>query len=689
MLDDLPSIFLLREQQPARLVAFCGSGISAPSPTSLPLGSELVVSLLNLDWVDGDEKFPLSESEINRSNLRGIRFEHLLSVFAEWGKHDLAALLNQFADAEPNAYHLRLAELCKQGIIDDLVTTNFDGCLEKSLHQKGVDCNIIVSAEDPYIADSDVVNLLKIHGSITRQNAGYQATALGATLESVSHGLPAWRRNLLLQLLDGATCAFLGYSGSDSYDINPLLFEMRKEHLYWIAHTQGATPPWIAPEVLNILACSRAPKPICLDTAVFLGIDPVEGYRRTFRFLPTYDLDKHFHPSVFVGRVLEALGDYASALDYYLRVKHESTLPKYWMVEMLNIVRSIAVCHYELGNYHTAQLYLLELGTNLAQYVKRMKEDGQTPKEFQRQVIMDQGLLLAEEQALVQAQLGEWDSAFANIEVALSYLANQTLDLQKRNTVRSRLLLNRASIAIQAIRQDPGKFSAHELRMASEDLENAALLKQIVADVPGLIQVYASGGMCSLLLGKYEDAAEQFFHMYSQLQKIKTPLRLALLRTPAEVLCYLLYNRLTEGGGKDFSLFLQSESPAKTTLKELIIQRLLQSPFRDLDEALAELSGNPTLVAEVARLRADIEGLSHPPLPSLGPDSKQDETANLTRWAEALLRAGHYDRAIQIFAEVIARDPANIDAYINRSNAMRLQAATSDYSRTEVTSCTN
>lgn len=96
------SIEQLYESSSRPLAVFVGSGLSVPEPSSLPLSREAIVSLLNLDWVEGEEKFPIPEEQIENSDLHKMRFEHILSIVKDWGKHDIGLLLRQFADAPPN-----------------------------------------------------------------------------------------------------------------------------------------------------------------------------------------------------------------------------------------------------------------------------------------------------------------------------------------------------------------------------------------------------------------------------------------------------------------------------------------------------------------------------------------------------------------------------------------------------------
>lgn len=208
MTETINCIERLIELSPRPLAVFIGSGLSVPEPTALPLASEAITSLLSLDWVEAEEKFPYSVSQIDKnSDLYKIRFEHLLSIFVEWQRHDLGSLLRQFADAPPNGYHRRIAELCSENKIKFVVTTNFDSCLEKALQQFCVTHKVIINQNDAPTTDN--LNVFKIHGTIQFSNSKYSAHGLGATLESVYSGLEEWKEKILSFIIERYTIVFL------------------------------------------------------------------------------------------------------------------------------------------------------------------------------------------------------------------------------------------------------------------------------------------------------------------------------------------------------------------------------------------------------------------------------------------------------------------------------------------------
>ena len=459
------SIQELHESSTRPLAAFIGSGLSIPDPTGLPNAQEVVFSLLNLDWVYGGETFPVSRIQIEQSDLKTIRFEHLLSTFQEWGKHDVGLLLRQFAEARPNWYHLRIAELCKARLLNCVITTNFDSCIETAITESWSKCNVIVTEADKYSSDPGVTNVFKIHGTIDCEGDSIVARGLCATLESLSTGLQPWKRELLLKLINEFTFVFLGYSGSDSYDISPVLYSNGIPDLCWVVHSGPKADQYISPEVSQILLRSKTSTVVHMDSATFLGGRPLPPRGQPFRLLPTYDLANHWHPSVFVGRVFDSIQDYESAHLYYEKVLEESAWNRYMTVEQLDLLRGNAAALYEMGRYKESMHYLFVASAVLLDYSKKMKSDPHTPEKMRARIFTDQFLLISEEQALVYSQLEEHDKAFNNIESAFKALETlRQIGFAKRVglSIESRLLLNRANIVLKKLRGEdevvPGEY---------------------------------------------------------------------------------------------------------------------------------------------------------------------------------------------------------------------------------------
>lgn len=588
--SEITSIYKLHESSARPLALFVGSGLSVPEPTSLPLNTEVIASLLNLDWVDGPEKFPIPESQAARSNLYMIRFEHALSIFREWGKHDLGELLQQFAQAPSNWYHQRIAELCDMHIVRSIVTTNFDLCLEKALADKRVRHNVVVTEDDQLSCENDVVNVFKVHGTVEVRDGRYCTRGLIATLESMYRGLETWKQAVLQRLLDQYALVFLGYGGFDSYDINPFLYGQQNSHLFWVVHRTGETQNVTPPEVSKILDGSPYPVPLQIDTAIFLGGDPLPARTGAFRFTPSYELDKHWHPSGFVGRVLEASGDWEGAEDYYRAVLDGSTGERYWMVEILNLMRALAAAQYELEKYEEANGQLLMSMALLLGYKARMDSAPAMSEDLKRYIWLDQSLLLYEERALVGSRLGRWAEADEQMKQAFECLS--ALDFRDEYTrlcTESRLLLNRGSMGRQhSLSQEHGDPA--ESLLAIEDLEKACSIKRRVGDVIGLIKGLANLSLLYMLLG---DARSESFllEMFSEAQRLRTPLEEKLIEPALTMLGVFTCSRLDEHPDEKLVAFaLHQKGGIALQIRRRIHEILTTQVFRDAWEAVSALS---------------------------------------------------------------------------------------------------
>ena len=254
----------------------------------------------------------------------------------------------------------------------------------------------------------------------------------------------------------------LGYSGSDSYDINPVLLKAQNGHLFWLLHKSGDENKPASPEVAAILRRSKYPDPIRMDTAIFLGRTPLPIRKYQFKFIPSYNQKEKFgHPSKFVGRVLESICDYKNARSYYNNVIWNSTGSNYLMIEILDLFRHSAVCSFELKDYNAASGSLTMARILLMSYMTRLEKDTLTPAQLKKRILLDQYLLLCEEQALTSSALGKHDEAESDIQEAFKCLESLDWDINTKSSVKSRLLLNRCNIRLNSLeqgKQDIGEY---------------------------------------------------------------------------------------------------------------------------------------------------------------------------------------------------------------------------------------
>lgn len=240
--------------EPRQTCILAGAGISFPEPAALPLAISLLEHLMRQlgngyaskeDYLGILRLPPVSP----RRPGEYLRFEHAfdrLALVDPYERFLREAYSNM--EARPNGYHQWLAGMLKRGA--NVITPNFDLMIESALAEARPDIRILQSdhecrefLEESLQPSSGV--LQKIHGSVT----GKMEARFPSLIATRAKGP---RYAAATRLMQGRTLVIVGYSGSDDYDIVPLL-EARiqdGQSMIWIDHREGA-PERIAPELLD------------------------------------------------------------------------------------------------------------------------------------------------------------------------------------------------------------------------------------------------------------------------------------------------------------------------------------------------------------------------------------------------------------------------------------------------------
>lgn len=197
---------------------FLGAGISKLAPAYAPLWREMQIGFCEALFVKmKSERWDVSDEDREIEQLRRFNFrpetfwERILDhTTAGFVSHALG-ILNV---GQPNLNHKVIAELCRQGVVNNVVTTNFDEYLDGVLpegFQRIVD--------QPRIAPPSSQKLyLKIHGTLS------SGSSLQFTLKHTRQ-LPEWKANLLENCLVKHPLVIAGYSGWDD-DVMPFLLKL-------------------------------------------------------------------------------------------------------------------------------------------------------------------------------------------------------------------------------------------------------------------------------------------------------------------------------------------------------------------------------------------------------------------------------------------------------------------------------
>jgi len=249
-------------ERPKGVLFWTGAGISVPGPSALPTGLELterafasffepdaLATVLGYHARAGWLTRELCDPEALRS-ARLPRLETVLGVAERRFAKETAEILSDVIDAQPNWYHGFFAHHLVAG--GRHITANFDTCIEKACahllggrpraHPRAGRCA-------PASAPRAVIEHFHHH-----LDASTTAGELGSTLARIQGGLDEDLRDRILRSVEASRAVvFVGYSGSDFFDVDVAFAELRPGALdgktvYWIAHSARCECHEIEPE---------------------------------------------------------------------------------------------------------------------------------------------------------------------------------------------------------------------------------------------------------------------------------------------------------------------------------------------------------------------------------------------------------------------------------------------------------
>ncbi len=205
-----------------KLTFFCGAGISRDS--YIPTVNDTYNYLSKLLTQDSSDAAVLEQLLCGHD----IPFERVMQLLIENSHSD--SFLGIYNLGYPNINHITIAKLAKAGIVENIVTTNFDTLFEKALEAEslieGVHFKVYYSEDDFELAVKGYgkfIRVIKIHGSAGPTNRHKQS--IRVTLATIVQKMLSSKRQSLIRhfLCDGVQdcLIFLGYSFSDIFDISP------------------------------------------------------------------------------------------------------------------------------------------------------------------------------------------------------------------------------------------------------------------------------------------------------------------------------------------------------------------------------------------------------------------------------------------------------------------------------------
>jgi len=231
------------------LTFLVGAGVSMDAPTNMPSAREIVKSLM--------EFCAPSEEIDNLLSLNLLRYELVVEKIQDIFDEKLKFMDYLELVSSPNILHFFLAHLIKRG--NYVITTNFDYLIEYALIKilpKDQHFSIypIITKEDflsfqepKRLIETGKFPVFKIHGSkrniitgeLTHESLITTISALGREREEgETFAIEPYKKPAVYNLMKDRTLVIMGYSGSDDFDIGPMLKELPfLSRLIWIEHS--------------------------------------------------------------------------------------------------------------------------------------------------------------------------------------------------------------------------------------------------------------------------------------------------------------------------------------------------------------------------------------------------------------------------------------------------------------------
>lgn len=191
----VPQQLLIRLFQ-GKIVPFLGAGCSVPTPSRLPTASELARALVEQGaGSDGQALEDIAEDAWVQGDWQA--FAQLLPI-AEWRTRP------------PNLVTRVVAELCRETLIGQILTTNWDLLIESALAQIGQPYRKVVDAQSLAVEPVGTVTLIKLNGCIEHPEF-IKATRTQIEAED---WLEAWIDAVFEVLVRTNSLLFAGYSGA-------------------------------------------------------------------------------------------------------------------------------------------------------------------------------------------------------------------------------------------------------------------------------------------------------------------------------------------------------------------------------------------------------------------------------------------------------------------------------------------
>lgn len=210
-----------------------GAGISAGAPSNIPLWAEIAQDTMKFLYrtleykisATGGDGYLLAKEAFDLIENEAYPEVVLECLCRAYGRTSVVTELRSLLDppeCRPNVCHRVVAQLCKQGHVQGILTTNFDVLIERALDDEEIAYHVITTNR---INHDETIPLVKAHGTIN------DSSSLVFTRSEYYLGIPQDVREMLRSNMMGSTLVIAGYSGNDM-DIFPFVQSLLENDIF-------------------------------------------------------------------------------------------------------------------------------------------------------------------------------------------------------------------------------------------------------------------------------------------------------------------------------------------------------------------------------------------------------------------------------------------------------------------------
>lgn len=233
--NNITRLASILKKNPRSYVLLLGSGVS--SNAGIPTAWELTMKMVRELMSDDERVDSEPEKWFKEKYDQEVSFQNVLTQTTNNKNEKRNLIYHDFRDKEPTKSHKVIAKLIKAGIIQVVVTTNFDRLIEKALYQNDIDPIVIklrseVTNFRPLHQDLKSPYIIKLCGDITDGN-------IKTSEEELSH-IDENPKNLLInRILGDHNLIICGWSSQYDTGLSNIIKSVyssndSRKSVYWV-----------------------------------------------------------------------------------------------------------------------------------------------------------------------------------------------------------------------------------------------------------------------------------------------------------------------------------------------------------------------------------------------------------------------------------------------------------------------